>query len=342
MFQSATTRLTLSYLGIIMAISLFFSFILYGNASKSLDEGLRRQVKVLQAPRIQTLHEFPVDIETIYNEHLAQGRSRILMGLVQTNLLVIILAGIGSYLLARRTLEPIEEAVEAQSRFTADASHELRTPLTAMQTEIEVALRDKKLGLKEAKGLLGSNLEEIAKLRALADGLLTLSRHQSGQQVPFEDVSLLAVAQEAKLRLESVIAQAKGSVEIIGTDQVVEGQQESLVGLVVILVENAIKYSERQPKVIVETIRGSKLATIRVSDEGVGIKASDLPYIFNRFYRADSSRSKITQGYGLGLSIAKQIADMHNGSIEAASVPGKGTQMIVKLPIKQPKQILPV
>ncbi|HSX48270.1 MAG TPA: HAMP domain-containing sensor histidine kinase [Candidatus Nanoarchaeia archaeon] len=337
MFKSATFRLTAWYLAIIMAISLFFSFTVYNGASRSLEEGLRRQVRVFQIPRLQLDTGIP-GLEQIYNDQLNEGRRRILLDLVRTNLLIIVLGGLGSYWLARRTLEPIEEALEAQSRFTADASHELRTPLTAMQTEIEVALRDGKLKMPEAKQLLHSNLEEIAKLRALSEGLLALSRHQNGEAVPFEEVSLGAVIEEARLRLEPIIQSTGGKLNIGGDDQVVVGERDSLVSLLVILIDNAIKYSKTSPDITISLERQVRSVLVKVADKGIGIKASDLPYIFNRFYRADSSRSKSTDGYGLGLSIAKQIVDMHSGHIEATSVIAKGTTLIVKLPFKQPKK----
>lgn len=336
MFKSATLRLTAWYLAIIMAISLFFSFTLYHGASRSLEDGLRRQARAFQ-PR------FPLDTslggpDQLYSLQLQDGRQRILLDLIRTNLLIMVLAGLGSYWLARRTLEPIEEALEAQSRFTADASHELRTPLTAMQTEIEVALRDGKLKMAEAKELLKSNLEEIAKLRALSEGLLALSRHQNGEAVPFEEVSLLDVIEEARARLEPILQQTDGRLVVAGDDQTVMGDRDSLVSLLVILIDNAVKYSKAAPDITANLEHQLRGVQLKITDKGIGIKASDLPYIFNRFYRADSSRSKTTNGYGLGLSIAKQIVEMHNGQIEASSVMGKGTTMTVKLPFKQPRK----
>jgi two-component system sensor histidine kinase CiaH len=341
MVNSATTRLTLAYLAIIMAISLFFSITVYRVSMSSLEEGLRQQTQYFE-DHLRFDSSIPsYDYEQLQNSQLSDGRHRIIMNLLGTNIFILVLAGAGSYWLAMRTLRPIEQALDAQSRFTADASHELRTPLTAMQTEIEVALRDKQLKMGEAKELLQSNLEEIAKLRALADGLLSLSRHQSGERVAFSEVSAEQVVGEARDRLALIAQQTKAKIAISGDDFTVDGDAESLVSLFVILVENAIKYSKETPSIRVTLEPRTRSGYVRVIDKGIGIKATDLPYIFNRFFRADTSRSKSTEGYGLGLSIAKQIVDMHSGSIEATSAQGEGTELLVKLPFKQPKSIIP-
>ncbi len=101
-----------------------------------------------------------------------------------------------------------------------------------------------------------------------------------------------------------------------------------------ILLDNAIKYSKETPNILISIKQDSRKAVVQIKDEGIGIKASDLPHIFNRFYRADTSRSKSTEGYGLGLSIAKQIVDRHKGSINVSSTPGEGSLITVSLPIK--------
>lgn len=340
MFKSATVRLTLAYLGISMAISLFFSFILYQAAVHELQVGLERQSRFFQeAPKFPGFSNFPT--ENFYDQQLAEGKKRIIINLVYTNLIILGLAGAGSYFLARRTLRPIELALEAQTRFSADASHELRTPLTAMQTEIEVALRDKNLKLSDAKAQLESNLEEVQKLKNLAEGLLALSRHQAGQGVAFTFVSLIRIIEEAEVRMGSVFKQAGASLNLKGHDIQVEGDKESLISLFMILFDNAVKYSSHKPIINIAVEESKQGALIRVIDNGIGIDAKSLPHVFERFYRADTSRSKHTSGYGLGLSIAKQIVSVHKGEITASSTPGIGSEFTVKLPIKQKQSLLP-
>ncbi len=339
---SATTKLTIAYLGILMVISLAFSIVVYRSSVAALEEGFLRQARVFQGQPGFNLGMGPPRLNQIRIEELAQAKQDILIDLLGINVAILVLAGLGSYWLAGRTLRPIEESLEAQSRFTADASHELRTPLTSMQTEIEVALRDKKLTIGEAKNLLESNLEEIAKLRALADGLLSLSRYQSGEQVSFTTVSLKEVSKEAMRRLDGVTQHSQAKLAIDAQDVMIQADFESLVSLLVILIDNAIKYSQAKPEVRLGIRGEGKAALIQVADKGIGIKASDIPHIFDRFFRADTSRSKLTNGYGLGLSIAKQIVQMHNGTIKASSTPSEGTLISVKLPVTQPKTILPV
>lgn len=112
----------------------------------------------------------------------------------------------------------------------------------------------------------------------------------------------------------------------------VKGDLSSLIELTTILLDNAIKYSQVGGKIIIKTEVATKKATLSIQDFGVGIKASALPHLFNRFYRADSSRNKEINGYGLGLSIAKKIVDLHYGKITVESTLGKGSLFVVLLP----------
>ncbi|HEV2412674.1 MAG TPA: histidine kinase dimerization/phospho-acceptor domain-containing protein, partial [Candidatus Saccharimonadales bacterium] len=163
MFKSATVRLTAWYALIIMFISILFSVSLYEVSLHELDDRLHQQM-VFLLPRVPKIRA-----EIISQHNL--GSHALLVDLVYFNLIVLVAATTASYLLARQTLEPIEEAHEMQTRFAADASHELRTPLTAMKSEIEVALRDGKLPLSEYQRLLTSNLEEVDRLVTLTNVL---------------------------------------------------------------------------------------------------------------------------------------------------------------------------
>jgi two-component system sensor histidine kinase CiaH len=334
---SATVKLTIAYLAILMIISIAFSVAVYRTSVAALEEGFLHQVEIFQNRQLFARVPMRGDLERARLEELELGRHSLALNLLGINVAILVLGGMGSYFLAQRTLQPIEAALDAQSRFTADASHELRTPLTAMQTEIEVALRDGNLKVDEARQLLQSNLEEVAKLRALTDGLLTLSRHQRGEAISVSQLAADKVIKGALKRLQPIIAEQQAKVETKDSKLKLEGDGDSLTSLLVILIENAIKYGGEQPQVVVSATAEHHRAVIRVTDQGVGIKAGDLPHIFDRFYRADGSRSKTTSGYGLGLAIAKQIVDMHQGNIAATSTPGKGTTITVRLPLKQSK-----
>jgi signal transduction histidine kinase len=329
--RSAVFQLTIWYLAIIMALSIGFSLVLYRVSDIELNRGLRRQQDIflnqaVPVPRLPGFDEFR-------QTQMLESRGHLQANLLLFNLVVLLLGGAASYFLARRTLRPIAEAMEAQSRFTADASHELRTPLTAMQTEIEVVLRDPLLTKEIAEGLLKSNLEEVAKLKALSDGLLRLTR-EDGQRDTWETLDIKTIADEAIGRTLSLATAKEITIENHIGNLEVQGDRVSLVELLVILIDNAIKYSDAKTTVKLTSHQRGQTVTIAVIDQGHGIKASDLPHIFDRFYRADPSRSKErTNGYGLGLSIAKKIVDVHGGTIDAKSVLDKGSTFFVRLPL---------
>jgi len=329
MFRSAALKLTYSYLAIIMAISLIFSGMLYRVSSAELAHNARRQVGFFN----NFLTPDDVNDYSLMRQHqLNEERSHLKTNLFIFNVLVLAAGGIVSYWLARRTLEPIEQALESQSRFAGDASHELRTPLTAIQTENEVALRNPNLSKIEAINLLKSNLEEVAKLKALAEGLLRLA-NDNGQLDNAELIKLKPVVAMAVDRYQKTAQQKNITLIHKSTDVQVRGDQDSLVELISVLIDNAIKYSPSKTKVVVSVNRQGKEALIKVTDQGRGIPAAELAKIFERFYRGDSSRTKDESGgYGLGLAIAKQIAVLHRGHIDVASTVGKGSTFTVHLP----------
>ncbi|HOX41451.1 MAG TPA: HAMP domain-containing sensor histidine kinase [bacterium] len=332
-FDKASLKLTLYYVAIVMLISISFSTVVYRISSVEINQGLGRQLKMLRDMQVDRLPSPIASFEQARLEQTEESNRRLRLNLTYFNLLILLLSSGLSYILARKTLEPIEEAMEAQNRFTADASHELRTPLTAMRTEIEVALRDKKLDSTDSRKLLESNLEEIGKLETLSGALLKLARYNEKEDLGFEYVSLAEVLAEAYSKIESLAEEKSIEFETKTDNLDIFGDKQSLVELFVILFDNAIKYSPNNSRVLISGEQREKRTIVKVKDRGAGIKASDLPYIFNRFYRADSSRSKDKiNGYGLGLSIAKRIVEMHNGSISAESKPGKGSTFIVELP----------
>ncbi|HSX07290.1 MAG TPA: HAMP domain-containing sensor histidine kinase [Candidatus Saccharimonadales bacterium] len=327
--KSTTARLALSYLAIIMAMSAGFSCVFYYTSSHELG----RQVPPDSAwgsSYVQTWPASDYDYKGFFERRITEGRGDLLGKLIILNMLTLAAGAFLSYYLARRTLQPIEHAMEAQSRFASDASHELRTPLTVIQTENEVALRSSGLTLAHAKNLLRSNLEEVMRLRDLSDGLLRLAR--GDQTIQVQPVWLDDIARDAMNRVISA-AQAKDiTIEDTVPHVRIEADPASLAQVLVILLDNAIKYSAKHARVNL-TGAGGKVASVSVRDNGPGIAAEHLPHIFDRFYRVDQARSKqAASGYGLGLAIARKIIEQHGGSIHVKSTVGKGSVFTMRLP----------
>lgn len=331
-----STKLAALYLAIIMTISLFFSATVYRLSTEEFGKVRGIHGVVMDLPVVNEAGPVATFKERLRQEQdvlYEKAKGNILSNLILTNVAILIGAGFLSYYLARRTLQPIEEAHEAQNRFTADASHELRTPIAAMRSETEVALMDPKLTLAQAKDHLKSNLEELEKLTALSEGLLRLAQFENSE-LPKERVAITGMVQRA---LDRVMPQAELKNILIRSEipprGYVFGDQASLTEALVILLDNAVKYSPEKTEIALKALVAQKQVTITVKDQGIGIKATELPHIFERFYRADSARSKQqTNGYGLGLAIAKDIVEAHQGSLTVQSARGKGSVFTIQLP----------
>jgi len=315
-FKLTYIKLTTFYVLIIMIVSIAFSFSIHRISSSEIDRGLSRQINIFRGMPVNPSYSITFDqLEQSRLTQAEESKERLTINLIYFNLLILVLSTFASYLLAKWTLKPIRESMEAQNRFTADASHELRTPLTAIRSEIEVGLRDTELNLSDARLLLNSNLEEIAKLESLSRALLKLANGEE-KKIKFAQVSLEEVLIEAYEKVAK-LAEAK-EIEFDNKleDIKIIGDKTSLIELFIILLDNAIKYSSPKSKIECQISNVDGKAQVKIIDHGIGIKASELPHIFDRFYRADLSRSKEkADGYGLGLSIAKRIVEMHKATI---------------------------
>ncbi|HEV2339185.1 MAG TPA: HAMP domain-containing sensor histidine kinase [Patescibacteria group bacterium] len=318
-----------------MAISIGFSVFIYVRSTREFDRILR----------IQREHMIPFNptgrvflIPSPPDEQVAQdAQTRAIESLIEVNSIILALSAVSGYFLAGRTLRPIQHMLDEQNRFITDASHELNTPLTSLRTTIEVNLRDKSLPLIKAKQVLQSNLEDVEKLQALSEELMQLTQYEKANgSIQFTQLPLITVIQAAIDRV-AALAEKKhiAIVSSVRSGFAVYGNERSLVELFVILLDNAIKYSPEKKTIQLHGKKYDGHIAIQVADEGFGISEEDVPNIFDRFYRADKSRTKQTAGgYGLGLSIAKRIVEMHHGSVKVKSELGKGTEFTVMLPDK--------
>lgn len=331
-FSTTTARLAVSYLVIIMIMTIGFSMVIYRDSAHELGRQLPPP-GAFGVRRIDDISRPGTPIHLFFQQRIDEGRHLLLLHLIILNAVTLVAGGVLSYYLARLTLRPVEDNMEAQAQFVSDASHELRTPLTVLQTTNEVALRRQKLSSAQAKDILRHNVEELTRLDNLTAELLKLARTDD-QPDAFERVAVQDIVTDA---LNAVVASASRK-KINVDDQVpklsINGNKSNLTSALVALLDNAVKYSPDKSTIHVEAAEQGKYVLISVRDEGLGIDAEHLPHIFDRFYRADQSRNKQQhEGYGIGLSLAKKIAEQHHGEILAVSTPGKGSVFTLKIPL---------
>lgn len=313
-FKSATLKLTGWYLAIIMSVSLVFSTAIYQLNYQEVSTRLESFQRGLSTFDFVT--GLALSTDQMRQIESREASRQMILTLININIVILVSAGVGSYLLARRTLRPLEKSHEAQRRFTSDASHELRTPLAAMKTELEVALRDTSLAPSEARVVLESNLEEVNKLIALSEMLLKLAR------LDYDTLQFSAID------LQSLLTQTlkhfpKDSKRIAVTTKrkrFAYGNEPALQEVMTVLIDNAVKHSDKSSPISVAFFERRLQAGFSVTNMGPTISSYSQSRIFERFYRDDASRTNSSKnGYGLGLSIAKKIVSIHNGELNVVS-----------------------
>ncbi len=232
-------------------------------------------------------------------------------------------------------IDRLEKSFKQVQQFTADASHELKTPLTILKGEAELALR-KEREPEEYRQYLKSSLEEVDRLSRLVQDLLVLSKADMGRlTLQKEPLNLVRIA-DACCEQCRFLGEEKRIRIVFNYPKDAEiwilGDAYRLKQMFYNLIENAIKYSNEGGTVEISMNTNGKFAGVSIRDEGVGIAQEDIPYIFDRFYRVDKSRSREAGGTGLGLSICKWIAEAHQGKITVESTLGVGTRFTVWIP----------
>lgn len=245
----------------------------------------------------------------------------------------LVLVAVGGSILVGKSAQPVERTMEQMRRFMADAAHELRTPITVLRSRAEIALQQPRDTEAYVNALRGVESESI-RLGRIVDDLLILARADAGdrpierKEFQLDDLALDAAA------AAGAVAQSKQVGVIVGNldSAVIDGDSELVRRLMMILLDNAIKFTPAGRDVRLSVFADLSAATLVVEDSGIGIPPDQLPQVFDRFYRGDPARGR-SEGAGLGLSIARWIADAHRAHIEVSSAERSGTRIEVTFPI---------
>lgn len=320
-FQKARLRLTLWYILITAFLLIVFSLAAIGAEKKAFAKIQQALSNPVQRPKLTAL------LETSIAEFEKDFRNRLLI----FDLILFLIAAVSSYLLSGRTLKPIAEMIKQQEEFSADASHELRTPLATIGMEIEAVKRtEKNLPLKYKNTFISIG-EEISRMQGIVEGLLILLRSNYADTKQARQVfNFSRLTDETFTQMQTLAKEKNIDFKLINKlDLIIFGNPDQIKQVIIILLDNAIKYTLPKGQIIVQTSLQENNVTLTVGDRGVGIAEKDLPYIFDRFYRGAKSYHK---GAGIGLTIAKKIIENHQGKILVESKLNQGSKFTIELP----------
>lgn len=258
-------------------------------------------------------------------------RSFLLVGCISLIVLLFI-----SFYLTNKALKPIKETFEKQKQFISDASHELKTPLTIIKTNASLVLSNPEDSVRHQSKWINYISSQADRMSELVNEMLSLAKLDIDEnKLELKSINMSKIVQSMMLGFDAIIYE--NSIELeenISNDICINGDTEEIKKLFSILMDNAIKHSNKSGKITVDLFKDKNKVKLMVKNTGEGIEAEHLEKIFERFYRVDTSRVRETGGYGLGLSIAKSIATQHKGKIYAKSNVGKDATFIVELPLK--------
>ena len=248
---------------------------------------------------------------------------------------LIVLGMIASIILSKRTIKPIAVNMEKQTQFVSDASHELRTPLSIVQSKLENILTKTDSTVFDVSEDIAISLKEVSRLNKLTNDLLALTRADNGASVVnFGNYNILETLNDT-ITIFKEMANIEGKkFEFQIEDFNFSFDKEKIIQLMIILLDNALKYTKEKDLISVLIIKEGIDCIIKVSDTGIGISSEAKKRIFERFYREDKARSRATGGNGLGLAIGKSIVHLHNGKIMVNDNKPKGTIFEIVIPIK--------
>jgi signal transduction histidine kinase len=265
-------------------------------------------------------------------EELEDKYADLIAAFVAIAILALILVAAGGFFLVRKSTQPIERSIIFMRRFMADAAHELRTPITILRTRAEVALQQPRDTANYVSALRGIEVES-RRLGGIVESLLVLARADAGErQIEKERIFLDDIAIDAAGAAQVVARQKNVEITVDEFEEApIEGDSSLIRQLVMIVLDNAVKFTDPGGQVQVRVSMIDGAPRFSVADTGIGIKAEELGRVFQRFFRGETARSR-TEGAGLGLSIASWIAREHDASISLKSEPGQGTTVTVTFP----------
>lgn len=244
----------------------------------------------------------------------------------------ILFSLIASYFLAKKNLVPIAETMVKQTEFVQNASHELRTPLTIIQTKQEMLLRDPNAKIIDKSEDIILSLNETKRLTKLTKDLMTLATASDRMVLEKEDVEIDELLKNTIMPYEELVNLEEKELKLeLNYGKEVNIDVNRIQQVLIILLDNAIKYTEKGDTITIATFLKDGKCTVEVRDTGIGISDKGLKEVFNRFYREDKARNRETGGSGLGLSIADTIIKAHGGIIKASHNTPKGTIFTIKL-----------
>ncbi|WP_153722848.1 sensor histidine kinase [Sporosarcina cascadiensis] len=250
------------------------------------------------------------------------------------SVIFIVLSISASFILSRKMMKPIIHSWNKQAEFVENASHELRTPLTIIQNKLELLLTVPQERIADRFENIALSLSETRRLSKLTSDLLTLARADSAEtQIIKQSIHLDSFIENICAPYQEIAeSQEKHFTLSCQSPFTIEADETRLHQLVVILLDNALKYTGENDRISVKTYTEDLKAVIEVSDTGIGIRDENIGHVFDRFYREDKARTRETGGMGLGLSIAQWIVSMHDGTIQVKKNQPAGSIFIVKLP----------
>ena len=275
------------------------------------------------------------DVTAMYN-----GMDKATYALAALGGIALIFAAAVGYVLSGGAMKPVREAYERQRQFAADASHELRTPLAVVLASADLLRSDTSITSPFLKQVIEDVRDEVKKMTKLVGDLLTVARTDGkANQLKPVRMDLVAAAQQT-VRIMRPFAEKKDIVieEKLPKSVEIYADEQKIRQLILILVDNAVKYTPEQGHVSVCISPEEKgTVTLSVTDSGIGIAPEDQERIFDRFYRVDKARSRRMGGNGLGLAIAREIIAVHDGDISVESALGQGTTFRVRLKTRMKK-----